>query len=240
MSGRLIFVLTAVSAALIVGGVFWALGKNEEAAADAATRFAGALVHNDRGAAPDGAREYVTGVRAYFGPVTGARMIGTHNEHAGSGDSQRTFPVADLLLRTARGPAVIELAFDSGGFASEKETGVYELDPEEAPELPARDREQLASASAARGGIPANEIAFKEATARRRQTPAPRPAEEPARVKRSHGWRKAQADLRCVQRARGDVANLLECARYEPIGQHRGRAGIARRDQTGTQRERLD
>jgi hypothetical protein len=166
MNGRLIFTIAAVSAALTVGAVFWALGKNEQAAGDAGARFARALVHDDRGAAPDGAREYVTGVRAYFGHVTGARVIGTHNEHAGSGNSQRTFPVADLLLHAARGRAVIELAFDNGGFASDKVTGVYELDPEEAPELPARDRARLASAFAKRGGIPAGEITFHHATAR--------------------------------------------------------------------------
>jgi hypothetical protein len=222
MSGRLIVLLVVVSGAAITGAVFWAIGKNEEAAGDAAARFAGALVHDDRDAAPPGAREYVTGVRAYFGPVTGARVIGTHNEHAGSDTSQRTFPVADLLLRTERGPAVIELAFDSGGFASEKVTGVYELDPDDAPDLPARERKRLASAFAARGGIPANDIAFQQAVAGTQQdapqsagqqgTPPPAP-HRPAQAQRSRDWRKAQSELRCVQRARGDVTKLLECAR---------------------------
>jgi hypothetical protein len=222
MSGRLIFVLVVVSGAAITGAVFWAIGKNEEAAGHAATRFAGALVHDDRQAAPPGAREYVTGVRAYFGPVTGAKVIGTHNEHAGSAESQRTFPVADVLLHTERGPAVIELAFDSGGFASEKVTGVYELDPDDAPELPARDRKRLASAFAARGGIPANDVALEQAVARAQQDAPPSAGQQAtpppsgrrrAQVNQSHEWREAQKELRCVQRARGDVAELLECAR---------------------------
>lgn len=171
--------------------VFWLIGKNEHAARRAATRFAAALVHNDRHAAPDGAREYITGVRAYFGPVTGARVIGTHNQRAGSGETARTFPVADLLLRSARGPAVIELAFDNGGLASEEVTSVYELDPDDAHGLPARDRAQLASAYPARGGVPANEITFKDATARTRQPPAPRPAEaSPVRRTRAPGRAK--------------------------------------------------
>jgi hypothetical protein len=67
MSGRLIVVLAAVSAAVIVGGVFWAIGKNEHAAGRAATRFAAALVENDPGAAPKGSPEYIKGLRAYFG-----------------------------------------------------------------------------------------------------------------------------------------------------------------------------
>jgi hypothetical protein len=218
MSGRLILLVTAVSGALITAGVFWMIGKNEQAAGRGATRFAAALVHNDRRAAPEGAREYVTGVRAYFGSVTDARVIDTHNEHAGDGSTSRTFPVADLLVRSARGPAVIELAFDNGGIASQRVTGIHELDPEDAPELSGRDREQLASAFVARGGIPANELTFKQVTAQTGQTLAPRPVKAsppPAqpRASRSRKWREAQNELRCVQRARGDVTKLMACTR---------------------------
>jgi hypothetical protein len=223
MSGRLIFVLVLVSGAAITGAVFLGIGMNEKAAGNGATRFAAALVRNDRDAAPDGAREYVTAVRAYFGAVTGARVIGTHNERADANTStSRTYPVADLLLRTARGPAVIELAFDNGGIGSEKVTGISELDPADAPDLPARDRKRLASAFAARGGIPANDTALEQAVARTQQdtplsagqqgTPPPA-AQRRARANGSRGWRKAQKELRCVQGARGDVAKLLECAR---------------------------
>ena len=215
MSGRRILVHVVVMAAVIVGVVFWAIGKNEHAAGHGAARFAAALVHHDRHAAPEGAREYITGVRAYFGPVTGARVIGTHNERADSGTkSSRTFPVADLMLRGARGPAVIELAFDNGGIGSEEVTSVYELDPDDAPGLSARDRRQLASAYAARGGIPANESTFQQATAQTEPSPPPRPAgASPVRANRSPRWGKAQKELPCVQRARGDVTKLLECAR---------------------------
>jgi hypothetical protein len=215
MSGRLIFVLAAVSAAVIVGAVFWAIGKNEQAAGRAGTRFAAALVENDPGAAPKGSPEYISGMRAYFGPVTGARVIGTHNERADANtNTSRTYPVADLLLRSARGPAVIELAFDNGGIGSEKVTGIYELDPDHAPKLPARDREQLASAFAERGGIPADEETLKQATSQTRQLAAPRPAgAPPARAKPNPELRVARNELRCVQRARGDVTKILECAR---------------------------
>ena len=222
VSGPLICVLAAVSAAVIVGGVFWAIGKNEQAAGRAATRFAAALVENDPGAAPKGSPEYIKGIRAYFGAVTSARVIGTHNERADANtNSSRTYPVADLLLRGVRGPAVISLAFDNGGIGSEKVTAIYELDPDAAPKLPARDRGQLASAFAERGGIPADEETLKQATAETRQPAgtwepaAPRqPAgEPPARAKPTPELRAARNELRCVQRARGDVTKLLECAR---------------------------
>ena len=71
MNGRLIIVVAAVSAAAIVGAVFWAIGKNEQAAGRAGAQFAAALVENDRGAAPKGSPEYIKGMRAYFGAVTG-------------------------------------------------------------------------------------------------------------------------------------------------------------------------
>jgi hypothetical protein len=215
MSGRRIFVLAVFSAAAIVGGIFWGIGKNEQAAGHAATRFAAALVENDPGAAPKGSPEYIKPMRAYFGAVTGARVIGTHNERADANTStSRTYPVADLLLRSARGPAVIELAFDNGGIGSEKVTGIYELDPGDAPKLPARDREQLARAFAERGGIPADEDTLKQATAQTRQPAAPRPGgAPPARPKPNPELRAAQNELRCVQRARGDVTKLMQCAR---------------------------
>ena len=160
-----------MSAAVIVGGVFWGIGKNKQAAGHAATRFAAALVENDPGAAPKGSPEYIKGLRAYFGAVTGARVIGTHNERADANtNTSRTYPVADVFLRGARGPAVIELAFDNGGIGSEKVTGIYELHPDDAPKLPARDREQLASAFAERGGLPATRTRSSRGTAQTQAT----------------------------------------------------------------------
>lgn len=216
MSGWQIFVLAVVSAVVIVGGVFWAIGKNEQAAGRAATRFAAALVENDPDAAPKGSPEYIEGMRAYFGAVTGARVIGTHNERADANTStSRTYPVADLLLRSARGAAVIELAFDNGGIGSEKVTGIYELHPDDAPKLPAADREQLASAFAERGGISADRETLRQARAETRQPAAPRPAvAQPALAKPNPRLRAARNELRCVQRASGDVTKLLECARH--------------------------
>ena len=165
MSGRQICVLAVVSAAVIVGVIFWAIGKNKQAAGHAATRFASALVKNDPDAAPKGSTDYIRGMRAYFGRVTGARVIDTHNERADANtNTSRTYPVADLLLRGARGPAVIELAFDNGGIGSEKVTGSTSSTPT-TPQSCGSDREQLASAFAERGGIPADGETLQHATA---------------------------------------------------------------------------
>jgi hypothetical protein len=215
LSGPLILVIAAVSAAVIVGAVFWGIGKNKGAAGRAATRFAAALVENDPGAAPTGSPDYIKGMRAYFGAVSDARVIGTHNERADANtNTSRTYPVADLLLRSERGPAVIELAFDNGGIGSEKVTGIYELDPGDAPKLPANDREQLASAFAERGGIPADAETLKHPTAQTRQAAVPGSVgAPPVRAKSNPELRVARNELRCVQRARGDVTKLLECAR---------------------------
>jgi hypothetical protein len=218
MSGRQILVYVVVSGTLILGGVFWLIGKNEEAAGRAAAKFAAALVENDPDAAPTGSPEYVRGMRTYFGAVTGARVIGTHNERADANtNTSRTYPVADLLLRSSRGPAVIELAFDNGGIGSEKVTGIYELHPDDAPKLPAGDRERLASAFAERGGIPADGDTLKNATAEPRQPAGPAAPllapPQPVATKPSPQMRAARKELRCVRRARGDVTKLVECTR---------------------------
>ncbi len=216
ISGRLILLLAVASAAVIVGAVFWGIGKNKQAAGHAATRFAAALVENDPDAAPKGSPEYIKGVRAYFGAVTGARVVGTHNERADANtNTSRTYPVADILLRGEHGPAVIELAFDNGGIGSEKVTGIYELDPDDAPKLPARVREQLASAFAERGGIPADADMLEHPTAQTRQPAPPQPTAPaaPQPAKPNPQLRAARNELQCVQRARGDVTKLLECTR---------------------------
>jgi hypothetical protein len=141
-------------------------------------------------------------------------VIGTHNERADANtNTSRTYPVADLLVHSAHGPAVIELAFDNGGLGSEKVTGIYELHPDDAPKLRARDREQLASAFAERGGIPADKDTLRQGTAQARQPAAPRlVVAAQVRAKPTPELRAARSELRCVERARGDVTKLLECA----------------------------
>lgn len=204
-------VVVAVGAAL----VHWQFGTQEKTARDAATRFAAALVANNPGTAPPGGGDYVTGVRAYFGPVRGARVIGTDRKTARSNSGTRNFPVVQLLLRAERGAAVIELEFDNGAFlGSEEISAVYELEPNGAPGLAADERNQLGAAYAARGGKAADQYALSGAGAPA-QPGAPAPSRE-SPVLPSGGspeLGRAEKQLRCIQRAEGDVAKLQHCAR---------------------------
>jgi hypothetical protein len=209
-----VFMVAVVLLAVATVVVLWLNGKSETTARDGATRFATALVHNDPGAAPPGAGDYVTGVRAYFGAVRSARVIGAHNRYI-NGTNRHTrssFFVSDLLLRTESGPAVIELEFRLTPF-SDFVGGVHELRPGEAPGLTAQDRNQLVSAFAARGGKPADQTMLSESGAR---TQRPTPAtgrESPPTAGRIALPRRAEAVLRCVRRAGGDAAKLQLCGR---------------------------
>jgi len=91
--------------------VFWLLGNAEKSTRHASTQFAAALENGDPSAAPAGGPDYVDGVRAYFGPVSSAKVIDAHNKSINTGDSAdtRSYYVADMLLRSERGAAVIEL-----------------------------------------------------------------------------------------------------------------------------------
>jgi hypothetical protein len=158
---------SAVFMALVALAVFWVLGKQEQTARQTATRFAAALVHNDPGTAPGGASDYVTGVRAHFGPVADATVIGAHNKAVGEEPHTRTFFVAELLLRTRRGPAVVELEFDNHDLLGSQEVStVWELEPADAPDLSADVRNRLEAAYAARGGKPADQLTLTATNAR--------------------------------------------------------------------------
>jgi hypothetical protein len=129
MSGPVLLVIAVLSAAAIPV-VLLINGKSETTAREAATRFAAALVQNDPGAAPAGGGDDVRRLRTHFGAVTDARVISVHNKHVNSvrSRSTRSFVVAELLLRTARGPAVIELEFPGAPFG-DRVDGVHELPP---------------------------------------------------------------------------------------------------------------
>jgi hypothetical protein len=73
------------------------------------------------------------------------------------------------LLHAKRGPAVVELEFDNHDLpGSEEVSGVYELEPDDAPNLGPQDRKRLDAAFAARGGEPADQITLSGASALRR------------------------------------------------------------------------
>jgi hypothetical protein len=209
-----VFMVAVVLLAVATVVVLWLNGKSENTARDAATRFATALVHNDPGAAPPGAGDYVAGVRAYFGAVKSARVIGARDRHI-NGTNRHTrssFFVSDVLLRTESGPAVIELEFHLAPF-SDRVGGVHELRPGEAPGLTAQERNQLASAFAARGGDPADQTRLSESRARTRQPTPPTGRESPPQASGITLPRRAEKILRCVRRAGSDAAKLQLCGR---------------------------
>jgi hypothetical protein len=191
--------------------VFVLLAKEEQTARDSANRFAAALVHSKATAAPDGAAAYVGGVRAYFGDVTSARVIGAHNKGVNTGDNAdtRSFFVVQMLLETKRGPAVVELEYDNNALLSETVSRVYELKPSKAPGLADADRGRLEKAFAARGGEPADAgrlSASVPAAVPSVRIPVPKPA-KPHITKPT-----PSPQLRCVQRAHGDVKKMQRCA----------------------------
>jgi hypothetical protein len=192
------------------------LGKEEQTARQSATRFAAALVHDDPAAAPPGAGEYVHSVRRYFGPVTGATVIGAHNKGVNTGDNAdtRSFFVVEMLVQSHRGPAVIELEYDNHALLSDRVSRIYELSPDHAPGVSKAERRQLDAAFAARGGEPADAGELDPVAApivpavHIPRAAAPRPrlhAVAPPSLPHA-------AQLRCVQNAHGDVAKLQRCA----------------------------
>jgi hypothetical protein len=152
----------------------------------------------------------VSGVRDYFGDVTGARVIGAHNKGVNTGDTAdtRSFFVVQMLLATRRGPAVIELEYDNHALLSETVSRVYELDPGKAPGLTGAEQARLQKAFAARGGHPADAGRLSESAAPRRvgHVVVPKPAKP--QIKKP----VASPQLRCVQHAHGDVVKMQKCA----------------------------
>jgi hypothetical protein len=159
MNRRLVIMICVASTAfsLLVGaGLWWFLGNANDAALHASTMFATALERDDPNAAPPGASGFVPALRAALGPVSSAEVLGAHNKSVGHGDDARSDYVADVLVRAARGPAVLELAFDNHSFSmkSEKVSGLYELAPDKVDGLSPREKSELSAAYAARGGHP--------------------------------------------------------------------------------------
>lgn len=209
------FALTGVIAAL----VFWMIGNGEKAANRASSQFATALVRADAGLAPNGAADYVKGVRQVFGEVRSARVIDTRSARIGSGKRARTLHVTEVHLETAKGPAVLELEFDEPKLLnnSDKITSVYEVIPREVPDDGLSDAEftALAKAFVERGGRPANDIELSGSIA---QVPDI-VSELPRRVREiskppapTREQRAAQRLLRCVRKADGDVGKMAACS----------------------------
>ena len=199
-NGIIIGVTVIVAVAMVA--LFWILRASNERTIHASTKFATALVKNDPSAAPKGGADYVKGVRAYFGGVSSARVIDSHNHSINTGDSAdtRSYYVGDILLATKRGPAVIELEFDNQSLAnsSEKISSIHEVAPDKVRKhkLSRSDRDALSAAYAQRGGRPGDLLA----------TAAGAPVGAPVKVKLT-----VDKHLKCIQDAHGDVNKMVRC-----------------------------
>jgi hypothetical protein len=195
--------------------LFWYLGKEEDAATKASEQFITALEKNSPKRAPENGADYVRGVWKVFRRVDSAELVDTRKKSVRTGSStssRRSYWVADILLQTRRGPAVIELQFESNHIDPDEQVInlVYELTPERIPEDAIDDKTlaRVESAQRERGAEPANDFTLSvEAEAPRtpvhvappgKAARAPSPADDPV--------------LRCVKRARGDVRKLQRCA----------------------------
>ena len=199
MNRRLAFLILGATTTFTIGvaiAVFWFLGNAEKSARHASTQFAAALENSDPSEAPAGGAGYVSSLQAHFGPIRSAGVIDAHNKSINTGDSAdtRSYFVADLLLRTARGPAVIELEYDNHSFSNASETvsGMHELRPDQVPgdALGARDRAALVSAYATRAHAPSQRI-----------RPVITQLDQTAAMKQ----------LKCAQDANGDITKLKAC-----------------------------
>jgi hypothetical protein len=220
---------TAIVALFIAIGAtfFWVSGESSGGAREASTQFAAAVLNKNPRLAPKGAEDYVAGIEQRFGAVSGARVIDTHNTHHGRGDNATSKYVSDVLLDTAKAPAVVELEFGGGFIVWGKKTvtGIQELAPVDVPDSSLSDDEfvALAKAFVARGGEPTTASDFTrthelEAADDEVVDADPVPVATPTKKEKAQ---KRAADQRlrdgleklaCVKKAHGDIDKLTHCA----------------------------
>jgi hypothetical protein len=191
--------------------LFWYLGGQEKAATTQAKKFITALEKHDPSAAPPKGGDYVRGIWRTYRRVDSADLVDTHQKHHRdrNSDSGYSWWVADMLLHTGRGLAVVELAFEPNHLNPKTQVidAMYELTPERVPGG-AVDSETLArvrSDQRERGPEPADD--FKLAgtfDSQPSRTPSSRPAKP--------GKTKLPPALKCVKDAHGDVNKLKKCA----------------------------
>lgn len=219
--GRVLMILAGV-AVLSVGlllAISWFNGKDAQGGKRGADKFATALTHNSPSAAPTGDAQYVAGVRAYFGPVSSAKLIGGHERgvNAPNQADERTYYVAEMLIQSKRGPAGLELDFDDGAIGSDKISGVHELQPSDVSGLSAVQSEQLDAAFAARGGKAADVVKLTGTTPAAAPPSAVRVHSTPhvpvIPKQAGHQLNQATTELSCVQAAQGDVTKIQACTR---------------------------
>jgi hypothetical protein len=202
LGGTLLF-MAALGAFL-----FWYLGGQEKAATKQAKQFISALVKNDPSAAPRNGDDYVRGVWAAYRRVDSAKLIDTHqrsSKHTSS-NSGYSWWVADMLLHTGRGLAVLELKFEPNHLDPDEQVIdlLYELTPDRIPggALDDATLARVKSDQRERGPKPEDGISLDVNDA----SPSP-----PVRHRAVPKYRQPPI-IKCIRRAHGDVAKIQKCS----------------------------
>src|SRR5256884_6398542 len=102
--GRLFLILTgtAVLGVALLVAISWLNGKDAKGGQAGAAKFATALVRNQPNLAADGAAGYVAGARAYFGPVSSAKIIAGHERGVNSRHTadESTYYVVEMMVQS--------------------------------------------------------------------------------------------------------------------------------------------
>ena len=209
----IILALTLLGIAALAAFLFWYLGGQEKAATREANKFIAALVKNDPAAAPRKGDEYVRGVWRVYRRVDSATLVDTHQRstHHSTSGSGHSWWVADILLHTGRGLAVIELAFEPNHLDPDTQVIdlLYELTPDRIPggALDDATLTRVRADQRERGSV-ANDITFTfdHSFPRPSPTAPPRTTVRPPKV-------RIPPVIKCIRRAHGDVTKIQRCAR---------------------------
>jgi hypothetical protein len=205
--------LTLLGMAALAAFLFWYLGGQEKAAKREANKFIAALAKNDPSAAPPKGDEYVRGVWRVYRRVDSAKLIDTHQRstHHSTSGSGHSWWVADMLLHTGRGTAVLELAFEPNHLDPDTQVIdlLYELTPGRIPggSLDGATLARVRSDQRERGSL-ANDFTFTFDVPTAAPTPGPtpgKPVQPPKFV--------TPPIIKCIRRANGDVTKIQRCAR---------------------------
>jgi hypothetical protein len=217
---RLILILggTLIFMAGLGAFLFWYLGGQEDAAKREANKFISALVKNKPDAAPEHGDDYVRGMWKAYRRIDSAKLIDTHQRSSRRGSSSNSgssWWVADMLLHTGRGLAVVELAFEANNLDPDEQVInlMYELTPDRIPDG-ALDKQTLArvkSDQGERGGKPEDAITLTVSRSELPSGPRPRAPINPRQV--TPAKPQQSPVIKCIRRAHGDVNKIKKCSK---------------------------
>lgn len=220
---------TLLFGAALGGFLFWYESNEKDAARDASDQMATALQENDPSGAPDGADEYVSGMREYFGPIRDAntvdvRQVDNYGQSSNTADD-RSWWTSTIFLRSERGAALVLLTFaDTFDPKDAKVESIRELSPRKVAKgaLTKVEMRDARRGFASRGGKTANSVVLAGTFTSGRGGSEPEedvpaaPAEPVPPVDREAIERQREAGqkrLKCVQDAQGDIEKLKKCSK---------------------------